>query len=292
VLIVRILDLGTGTFGAPGDAIVLTDSSAGGMAHALIDAGASDDDNETYVRTRLTALDVDTLHFMQLTHAHSDHFAGMDEILGSGIHVEEFIYNGQVRSLGFYNDVLAEAAASADTVIVLNALRTIELGAGDVETTVTMVPPLPTYLGHPDADGDELNEGSIGTLVEHGDFRMFFAGDGEVEANARWRTTFASLTAELDILKVGHHGANNAIFDNGFSGSSAWLEHTSPESAVISANGTSHPRINALNELLSEGIDVWCTSEVGEITIRVDEAGVYTISPATAACEAGADATT
>jgi beta-lactamase superfamily II metal-dependent hydrolase len=290
VLIVRILDLGTGSFGAPGDAIVITDSSSTGLAHALIDAGARSGD-ETYVRTRLTALDVDTLVFMQLTHAHFDHYAGMDELLGSAIHVREFVYNGQVRSAVTYNDVLTEAGASADTVIALAALRTIELGAGDVETTVTMVPPLATYLGADQEDSGHYNEGSIGTLVEHGDFRMFFTGDGEVEANARWRTTYSTLTGGLDILKVGHHGANNAIFDNGFSGSSAWLVHTSPESAVISANGTSHPRINALNELLSEGIDVWCTNSVGEITIRVDEAGVYSITPATAACEAGSEAT-
>ena len=44
---------------------------------------------------------------------------------------------------------------------------------------------------------------ALGTLIEHGGFRMFFTGDGEFEANDRWRMSFASLSQSVDVLKVG-----------------------------------------------------------------------------------------
>lgn len=297
VLVVRVLDLALGSNGAPGDALVLTDSSGSGIAHALIDAGARSD-NQTFVRSRLLSLGVDTLRFMQLTHAHFDHYAGMDEILTGGPHVRSFVYNGQVRSAITYQNVLSAAAAEADTVTVLSALRTLELGGGPVATVVTMIPGLPTYLGADQDDGGLYNEGSLGTLVEHAGFRMFFTGDGEVEANLRWRTSFSSLTANVDVLKAGHHGANNAVFDDGFGSSntnSAWLDHTAPDIAVISANGTSHPRVRALSKLMGATTRVYCTNVHGEIRITVDDAGFYTVQVernAGSDCVAGSDATT
>jgi beta-lactamase superfamily II metal-dependent hydrolase len=124
-----------------------------------------------------------------------------------------------------------------------------------------------------------LNEGSLGTSLRRGTFSMFFTGDGEVEANQRWRSTFATWSGNVSVLKVGHHGANNAVFDNGFSGASAWLAHTSPEVAVISANGRTHPRRNALNAILAVPQSAtYCTSVHGEIVIRVAESGAYAVT--------------
>ena len=98
------------------------------------------------------------------------------------------------------------------------------------------------------------------------------------------------------MLKVGHHGANNAIFDNGFNGQSTWVDHTSPNVSIISANGTSHPRINALNRLLGQPDNrTYCTNVHGTITIRVTRAGAYTVTPEKNAnnnCVAGSTATT
>ncbi|HEX6589607.1 MAG TPA: hypothetical protein VF039_11325 [Longimicrobiales bacterium] len=288
-LIIRLFDLRLGSYGAPGDAILITDSSSAGVTHALIDAGArtiGSTVEEGYVRTRLTQLGVDTLRFMQLTHAHTDHFAGMDEILGSAIHVQDFIYNGQTRTLSSYVSLIDYAETQADTAYALTANRSLVLGGGPVATSVTMIAPLTTYLGDPNTD--EMNDGSIGTLIEHGGFRIFLAGDGEDEANARWQNSFATLSGDVDVLKVGHHGANNAT-------QTWWLSHSSFDMAVISANGTTHPRIAALANLHAIDEDVYCTNVHGEIRIVVDGAGNYTWSlekNAASPCVAGSDATT
>ncbi len=125
---------------------------------------------------------------------------------------------------------------------------------------------------------------------------MFLAGDGEIRANERWRSQFQAQTGGVSILKHGHHGANDATFDNGFNGPSAWLAHTAPEVVVISANGSSHPRINALTHLSSiPALKTYCTNVHGDIEIRVAETGVFAVTVErneSSDCAPGSDAST
>ena len=68
-----------------------------------------------FVQERLAALGVDTLEALLLTHAHTDHFDGMPDIL-RGVHVRTFYNNGQVRSFSRYNELLSLAASRAGQV--------------------------------------------------------------------------------------------------------------------------------------------------------------------------------
>lgn len=274
ILIVRMLNLGSNGAGGGGDAILVTDSSSVGMVHALIDAGpaGADASDPGYVARRLRQIGVDTLSIMLLTHAHSDHFQGMTDVFGQ-IHVRDFFYNGQQRNLSFYTSLLTLAHQRAERVIIPSDTVAVAFGQTAVQGRFTIVPPLPTYITRSNASSAEINEGSLGTRLIRGNFEMFFTGDGEVAANHRWRTQFATLTHDIDVLKVGHHGANNAIFDDGsgFSNTaSAWLEHTSPSIALISANGVTHPRVRALAKLRQRtNTATYCTSVHGEITLRI-----------------------
>lgn len=294
-LIIRVFDLGANESGGGGDAILLTDSSAAGMRHAMVDAGPAGlgGSDAAFVSRRLAALGVDTLDALILTHAHTDHFGGMGPLL-SRIVVRRFFYNGQVRTLASYNTVIADANRWADTVEIPAGITEMSLGFGTARSMLTVVSPLATFLANTNADGSQINEGSLGTEVSKGSFRMYLTGDGEVRANARWRSQFSTRTASLTALKVGHHGANDATFDNGFNGTSAWLVLTAPELAVISANGVTHPRRNAINFLLSlPGTRTYCTNVHGDIEIRVADAGAFAVKVQrnpTALCTPGTDA--
>ena len=296
VLIMRFFNLGKNEAGGGGDAILLTDSSSLGQFHALIDAGpAGEGGSDTdYVLERLRAFQVDTLQAMVLSHAHSDHFSGMRDILNQ-LHVRDFYYNGQIRGFFSYQQTISVAGTRAENRITVAQEETISLGASGA-TNLRIIPPLADYLGDADANSSELNDGSLGTLVTRGDFSMFFTGDGEVEANTRWRETYGDLTANVDVLKVGHHGANDAVFDNGSFGRSRWLEHTNPEVHIISGNGTTHPRVRSLQYLLGRaGTVTYCTNVHGDIELRVAEDGAFMVTVeqnASQTCEPGADATT
>jgi beta-lactamase superfamily II metal-dependent hydrolase len=296
-LIIRMFDLGPNN-GAPGDAILLTDSTAAGKVNVLIDAGPSglNSEDAAFVRRKLTALEVDTLYAMLLTHAHEDHFKGMQSIL-TAQKVQRFLYSGQVRSLASYTNMLAQAAVSADSMItVTDSIRPYTIGYGSPQTSIKFLRPLQTYIAKNTSDGTELNEGSVGARLDLGSFSMFFTGDSEVDATARWRTNYVAFTRNLTVLKVGHHGANNAIFDNGFSGTSTWLDVTAPKVSIISGNGVSHPRMFALARLQQQpGNAVYCTNTHGTITIVVTRDGNYTVSVeknANLPCEKGTNADT
>ncbi len=296
-LIVRLIDLGQNDAGGGGDAILLTDSSGAGSRHVLVDAGPAGlgGSDPGFVGRRLTALGVDTLEAMILSHAHSDHFDGIPGAFQDRT-VRRFIHNDQQRNFTRYNDIVAQATQQAGEVIIPTALTNLDIGIGTTPTRLAVVPPLSTFLTNASAGSSELNDGSIGIEVQKGTFRMFLTGDGEIRANQRWRTQFAAPTGGVTILKLGHHGANDATFDNGFNGSSGWLTHTAPEVVVMSANGSSHPRINAISYVTAlPNTRTYCTNVHGDIEIRVADTGVYGVTVErneSANCEPGSDAST
>ncbi len=273
VMILRMFDLGENENGGGGDALLLTDSTSAGSRHVLFDAGPYGPDGADldYVAGRLEALGVDTLDAVVLSHAHSDHFDGLADVLDR-VHVKRFFYNGQVRNFFRYTNLIQQAQTDADERVTVTEVVDLPVGTAS-GTMLRVLPPLGSYLSDPNAASDQINNESLGALVTRGAFRLFVTGDGEVEANQHWRTNFADDTRDLTALKVGHHGANDAVFDNGSFGSSAWLAHTNAALQLISANGTTHPRMRALDALLGQTAETYCTPVHGDIEVRVNATG-------------------
>ena len=260
-LTIRVLQVKSAT-GGGGDAVLVADSAGASPWHALLDAG--DGSAAAY----LAQAGIDTLDLMVLTHAHHDHYAGMPGVF-AGVHVRRFAYNGQVRSAVTYDDVLELAWAQADTVLVPDEPWTVSLPGGG---HVVVMPPLNTWTGIDTDDGEELNEGSLAIRVEQGEFSFLTTGDGEAESNAHYRTSYPAWV-DADAFKVGHHGSTDAT-------DASWLDAVTPEVAIVSANGVSHPHGATLSWLSARTDDLYCTPEHGVVSLLVDAGGSYAVRTA------------
>ena len=88
---------------------------------------------------------------------------------------------------------------------------------------------------------DESNGNSIMTLLTYKDFDMLFMGDAGVDSFNQIKTY---MPANVEVLKVGHHGGRNVVDEN-------MLKRISPEVSVISTgiNYFGHPSKGTLDIL-------------------------------------------
>jgi competence protein ComEC len=249
--------------GGGGDAILVADSSQPRPVHVLVDAGG-----DNTAATYLAQAGIDTLDLMVLSHAHDDHYGGMDEVLAA-VHVRAFAYNGQLRSQSNYEALLAQARAEADTVLVVTELESW-WGSATGQMTVTLLPPFAAHLRTDTDDGGALNDGSLGVHVRRGIFTFLSTGDSEFSGNGWFAERFPTWV-DVEAMQVGHHGSSDAT-------QSFWLDATSPQVAVVSANGTTHPHGSVLKLLRAAGLELFCTPQHGWVTFRVAASGAYAVS--------------
>lgn len=117
------------------------------------------------------------------------------------------------------------------------------------------------------------NENSIQTLFSYKDFDILFTGDAGVKAFEKIKE---NLPANLEVLKVGHHGARNVI-------SSTMLEALSPQIALISTgpNRFGHPSKGTLELLSQNNVKIFRTDYDNAIKITTDGKNIqtYTYNP-------------
>jgi len=275
VLTIRVLAVTSRSGG--GDAILIADSAAEPARHVLIDAG-----DDGAAAAALRALGVASLDLLVLTHAHHDHYGGVDEVLDA-VPVRVFAFNGQVRNATTYVRMLERIEREVPTVLVVDSVRHVRLGTQPDATLLTLLPPLAEHLAADTDSGSRLNEGSLAVRVERGSFSFLTTGDAEEAANRRFAARFPG-AVDVDVLKLGHHGSADAT-------QPAWLDATTPAAAIVSANGTTHPFPEVI-ELVqgTRGIALYCTPQHGTVTVRVDAGGrwrVLTEHDAGRRCEPG-----
>jgi beta-lactamase superfamily II metal-dependent hydrolase len=230
----RILQLDVGQGDA---AIVITPENR----TLLIDTGRSPE----AVARALEALGIDTLHLVVASHAHADHIGGMLAVVAT-FPVRAYLDNGIAHTSSTYRRTMTAVERTGTPYLTATA-RTISLGS----LTVRVMPP---------PFRNDQNNGSVGLLLEFGDFRALYTGDSERFALDAWlrRESVPNVT----LVKVAHHGARNGT-------SPRWVAATRPRIALISVgrNSYGHPAAEVEWMWATSGARVYRTDRQGTIEI-------------------------
>jgi competence protein ComEC len=228
-LIVRVLDVGQG------DSILLDPPDGEPI---LVDTGPPG----AGVAERLRELGVESLAAVVISHGQSDHAGGIAELLDS-LPVRRVVYGVADQPL----QRLALAAGSSPARLAEGG----QLRSGAMRLTALWPPP-----GIDARSVDDPNRLCLVLVAEWRHFSMLLPGDAEAEA--------APLDpGPIDVLKVAHHGSEDAGLDG-------LLDHSVPRLAVISvgANSYGHPTPETISTLGEHRVPTLRTDQAGEVTIR------------------------
>ena len=223
-----------------------------GEGDVLIDAGCESRQDE--LCRKLRALGVERLALLILTHPDEDHIGGADVILDN-FEIDAVWTNGASAENDSY-ERFVQAIAEAEI-----ALKTVRAGDGITigEMHLSVLSPRSELSG-------EENEDSLVLLLRCKSFGALLMGDvGEASEEAILEAYGAHL--DVDVLCVGHHGANTST-------GRAFLEAASPEYAVISCgagNSYGHPDGRMLARLQDAEVEVCRTDLEGDIAFSVFE---------------------
>jgi competence protein ComEC len=222
---------------------------------ALVDAGSGID-----LTTALADLGVRQLDLVVATHPHADHIGGMRQILES-VPVRFYMDNGQPHTTTTYMKVMQALRERPDITYLEAVPRTLQLGSVSIE-----VLPLPAY------PSSNLNDHSVGLIVEHGDFRAFLSGDSERPELMHFLQE--GVVPDITLLKAPHHGSDDAV-------SEVFLQVARPEVVVISAgygNTYGHPSPAALLTYRRYVDQLFRTDRHGQVTVSGNDDGSYEVT--------------
>ena len=241
---IRFLDVGQG------DAALIRE----GGKTVLIDAGPS-----ARIESYLREFGVDTIALVVASHNHSDHIGGMTTVLSSAV-VRFYLDNGIPHTTATYQRTIRAVRASGAQYLAPTA-RSITLG-----TAVVRVLP-------PASSGDQ-NNGSVGIVIEYGQFRALLTGDSEREELTAWLD--AGDIPCVNVVKVAHHGSHNGT-------TADWISTTRPQIAVISVgrgNSYGHPAGAAVTAWQQAGARVYRTDRDRSVLVLANDDGSFVVTTA------------
>lgn len=218
--------------------------------YMLIDAG--NNDKGTTVQSYLMSQGVEKLDYVIGTHPDADHIGGLDVVIYK-FDCDTIIMPDVANDTRTYDDVVQAMKSKGYQTTYPVVGETYTLG-GAIFTIVA-----------PNADyGNDMNDWSVGVLVQNGNNRFLFTGDAEEKAEEDILNNGIDISA--DVYAAAHHGSKTAT-------SQAFLDKISPTYVVISAgegNKYGHPHAEVLNRLRAAGISVFRTDEQGTIVATSD----------------------
>ncbi|MCD8332209.1 MAG: ComEC/Rec2 family competence protein [Oscillospiraceae bacterium] len=218
---------------------------------AMIDCGGNEDNAGDIAANYLQTLGISKVDFLILTHCHSDHTNGVEELMAR-LGVDSLILpeldsdDSESRA-----QVLALAETGGTEVTLLEQSVQLSMGKAQINLYVPLV------------NSEELNENGLFILASQGEFDLLVTGD----ADSFSESVFLKYNElpDIEVLVAGHHGSATST-------SEALLDALTPELCLISSgyNTYGHPDQQVLARLEQRGIAVYRTDQAGHVTIQSD----------------------
>jgi competence protein ComEC len=209
---------------------------------------------------------INSLDYLIFSHMHPDHIGGAFFILQT-IKVNKIYDNGEdLTEIAKNSDLhrwYVELARNNDAYAILKAGDKFLLDG--VEFRV-LWPPLPSGFSN-------FNTNSLVIMIEYAKVRCLLSGDLTTEAQKQLIKKEGNIKA--DILKVPHHGADEALCEE-------FLKKVSAHIAVISVdkdNVKGYPCATTFKKLRNSAIIIYRTDIDKDIVIEVAENGEISLVP-------------
>ena len=176
-----------------------------------------------------------SIDYIVLSHYHSDHYGGLDDLIYGGYNVTGGCYDRGGTGVSSWVNAANSTSGKRKTAVIGEI---IDFGDG---VTMTFVHANGEVLGgasYPIAVDDE-NAHSLGVLIEYHNFDLYIGGDltDPVEK------ILGTAMGDIDVYRVNHHGSSS-------SSDPIFLNAVSPEVSVISlASKYNHPHGEVLSDL-------------------------------------------
>ena len=235
----------------------------------LIDGGSERTSASNALMRYLNALKIDTIDILIATHTDADHCGGLDTVvkhknIGRALlPVDDYTNNTQYASL---YGALRQKGVSIE---LTSHGEVIE----DASYTLACLYP------YDYTQAQDQNELSAVIWLDFEGTSFIFTGDASTDIEEKLMRddrlgAFDGLGVKLEeteILKVSHHGSNDAT-------ATAWVEYLGVETAVISCglgNAYNHPGAQLLERLKDTAI--YRTDQKGSVVVSAKSNGEYTV---------------
>ena len=196
-----------------------------------------------------------TIDYVLITHPDKDHYGGCIDVFDR-FDVGDIIYTGKEKENVFYHAFLDAVHEEDEEYTKIEREREWKFGSASA---------LFLYPDHDVVGGEESsNDTSIVLKISYAGTAVLLTGDAEVPLEKKLIEEYGN-ELDVDILKVGHHGASTAS-------SEEFLNVVTPKYAIISAgvdNSYGHPTARTLKKLERVGASIWRTDLQGDILLTI-----------------------
>jgi beta-lactamase superfamily II metal-dependent hydrolase len=251
-----------------GDSAVLI--APGGCA-ALFDGGPTG--SGATIKAYLKAMGVTRIDMAFISHLHTDHMGGIDEVdVGTDAVPITHVYDhGGTYSSTAYTEYNSHFSG-----------KRVTAKKGDVFTLCGQVRLEVMAAAGNGASVSDENARSVVVKISYGAFDAVVGGDltGNTED---METSIATAIGPVELYKVHHHGSR-------YSSNNTFLDATMPTVSFISVgrdNTYGHPTVECLDRLTAHGSDIWQTEDpamnkaLGHIELSSADGSAFTVAQGT-----------